>query len=153
MSANEQQPSPPKLAMLEMTAQLGNDRTLAIRFNTPLEATEADVNVAVDKYLGVINRQQAKAALVGHRENIETQERKLRHMREDIEVIDEREARRADAAGAGGRKYKAPQQDIETRKAVVKQLERLEEDLEAMKKYEKKLEQEAGVVSEEKKAK
>lgn len=134
-----------KLALFSMTADLGNGRTLGINFNTPLETEEGEINASVDKFRGIVDRQQARSALIGHIENIETQTRKIKHMREDIEDIDQQHARKAAANGGHKKEYRIPLQEQEVRMSIVKNLTRLEEDLEAMKKYQEKLEIEAGL--------
>ena len=135
-----------RVANIHMTADLGNGRAISVQYSVDADAEAGDINADVDKFLSVMNRQQAKSALVGHAETIEAEERKIKRMREDLEAIDERHARRRDANGKHSDRI--PQQEVELRIASVKNIKRMEEELEVMKEYHKKLSIEAGVAQE-----
>lgn len=135
----------PKLAAIQMAADLGNGRSIAINYTVPALADRAAIIEDVEKFRAVIDQQQAKSALVGHTESIEAEERKIKRMREDLEAIDERHARRAAVNGKGSRQI--PLQEQELREAQVKNIRRMEEELLVMKEYHKKLMDEAGVTA------
>lgn len=60
-----------------LAADLGNGRQLSVMFNMANGASKEEMNSEVDKLLAVLNRQQAKSALIAVEQEIEREE--LRH--------------------------------------------------------------------------
>ncbi len=113
-------------------ADLGNGRQFSISGNFATDTTADDINKEVDKVRGVVDRQQAKSALLSANQEIEQLEFRVASAKKDLSYIDDQQKEK-------GHSNATRQQ----REAAVKHIEKMEDDIIFRKDFITKLEKEA----------
>lgn len=116
-----------------ISADLGNGRVLAFQGNMKEGVAKEDMDKEVDKLRSVLDRQQAKSALVGVQQELDVKVMRAKQAREDLERLD------AKTEEKGG----PTSQERQQREAATIHIKQMDDDVEYKKKFIEQLKEEA----------
>lgn len=116
-----------------LVADLGNGRQLSVMFNMATGVTKDEMNAEVDKLRSVLDRQQAKSAILGATMDVENQELRYKDAAQDLADIDAKHTAKGSLSA----------QERSQREVAVKTIETMKKNIDYKKGVLEKLKQEA----------